>query len=778
MPKTALKQLDFRPLIIYFFLGFSSIIVQSLLIREFLVVFFGNELVLGIIFGAWFFWISIGAQTGSRLAFQIKSLRTVFCLSILIGLFLFPLQLYLIRSVRSLLAVSPGQYIPFLPMLAFTFLCTAPFSFMVGWSFPLGSRLLDMNTSSRAITIGWLYITEAVGSLVGGLIFTFLLVGHFSSWQLGAALFLFTAFLLPLLIGKFVRRRFYCLLWVAAIAILSLLVLPFAEQANKVTLQQRWRSLGGASKLIASVDSKYENLVLAQIADQYSLYGNGQVAFIFPDPYGYANTAYFVLTQHPNPKHVLIIGDALGGLLHPFLQAPIQKLDYVQLDPQITNLVLPYLSEEQRKTLSDPRLDIFYTDGRFFLKTTSSRYDLVFLNLPDPTTAMMNRYYTREFFQEVQRVLKPGGVFAFSIRAAETYFGLEVENYAASIFQTLRRVFPHVVVSGSETNFFFASDSAGIVTVDIEILTRRFACYSTQTAYFSPYNFYLIFQPERVEFIRRALENAPNVRLNTDLQPITYFYNLLLWHRFASGINKTKSLSFVKQLSHFRLSWLIFLLALLLVVRLIFLGWRKMPRRQQSAFNALAAVAISGFAAMGFEIVLLFGFQNLYGYLYHMIALVTATFMLGLALGSLVMNYLLNKIRSGERTFICLEALILLFALILPALLNSFASGPFAELPLTTSQILFSFLILNAGMLTGAGFPLASHLYLRHKDEIGRAAGLVDSFDHLGACLGGFLTGTLLVPVLGTVQSVYFIALLNAGGIFLWIVNLIFPRKY
>ncbi|RKY78226.1 hypothetical protein DRQ00_05615 [candidate division KSB1 bacterium] len=152
--------------------------------------------------------------------------------------------------------------------------------------------------------------------------------------------------------------------------------------------------------------------------------------------------------------------------------------------------------------------------------------------------------------------------------------------------------------------------------------------------------------------------------------------------------------------------------------------------------------------------------------------------MLGLALGSLVMNHLLNKIRSGERTFIYLEALILLFALILPALLNGFASGPFAELPLTTSQILFSFLILNAGMLTGAGFPLASHLYLRHKDEIGRAAGLVDSFDHLGACLGGFLTGTLLVPVLGTVQSVYFIALLNAGGIFLWIVNLIFPRKY
>jgi len=49
------------PVAIFLFAGFSAVVVQSLFIREMLVIFQGNELSLGIIFSDWL----IGAALGN-----------------------------------------------------------------------------------------------------------------------------------------------------------------------------------------------------------------------------------------------------------------------------------------------------------------------------------------------------------------------------------------------------------------------------------------------------------------------------------------------------------------------------------------------------------------------------------------------------------------------------------------------------------------------------------------------------------------------------------------
>jgi len=49
------------------FIGCYATIAQVLLIREFLVVFFGNELCIGIILGTWFFGVAFGAVFGGRI---------------------------------------------------------------------------------------------------------------------------------------------------------------------------------------------------------------------------------------------------------------------------------------------------------------------------------------------------------------------------------------------------------------------------------------------------------------------------------------------------------------------------------------------------------------------------------------------------------------------------------------------------------------------------------------------------------------------------------------
>lgn len=43
--------------------------------------------------------------------------------------------------------------------------------------------------------------------------------------------------------------------------------------------------------------------------------------------------------------------------------------------------------------------------------------------------------------------------------------------------------------------------------------------------------------------------------------------------------------------------------------------------------------------------------------------------------------------------------------------------------------------------------------------ETGKVAGIIDGFDHFGACLGGLFTGSFLVPLFGTEGS----CILNRG---------------
>ena len=55
------------------------------------------------------------------------------------------------------------------------------------------------------------------------------------------------------------------------------------------------------------------------------------------------------------------------------------------------------------------------------LASTKPEYDVIIVNLPDPQTAQINRFYTLEFFQEVASKLAPQGIFSFRLSAAENY---------------------------------------------------------------------------------------------------------------------------------------------------------------------------------------------------------------------------------------------------------------------------------------------------------------------------------------------------------------------
>ena len=98
------------------------------------------------------------------------------------------------------------------------------------------------------------------------------------------------------------------------------------------------------------------------------------------------------MTRTPVPWRVvlLIVALAVVGCMRPGV-AQTGPPD----DPQ----------DETPDALADPRLRTHLTDARHFVRRTEESYDVIIVDLPDPSTAQLNRFHTREFFGQARKAL-------------------------------------------------------------------------------------------------------------------------------------------------------------------------------------------------------------------------------------------------------------------------------------------------------------------------------------------------------------------------------------
>ncbi|MEW6026959.1 MAG: fused MFS/spermidine synthase [Planctomycetota bacterium] len=748
-------------IITFVWLGFIALIAQTISLREMLVIFFGNELCLGIIFTAWLAGITIGAFIASFITDKVKSSVSILIAILLLITLILPFQVYLIRISRQMLDIPLGQHIPFFETLYMSFLLVVPFSILIGIAFPVACKIYASENDS-AQSIGWVYVWEAVGSLLAGILFTFWLVERFSAFEIIITSNLVTTLLLFFFAFDLQNRGAIILIVIYAIGF----YIPFSNNTigliDNASIRERWNSIyKNYPKLVKSTDSKYGNIAIGELQEQYSLVENGKYVSSFPDEYTHAPPAHLFLTQHPQPKNILLIGGGIEGLLGEMLKYPIESLDYVQIDPKIIDIVNEYLPVTGLNLPSpDKRLQIHYVDGRRFVKSSSTMYDLVIINLPDPSTANINRFYTTDFFKEAKQCLNKGGVLATRCSSAVNYFGENVGNYTGSVYDSLSSVFKYVLVTPGTEAYFFASDKPDTITFDVKTLDKRFRASGVQSQYFiSPASFEVMLQESQIKFTQETLSKRKTHYLNTDLKPITYFFNLVLWDTMTG-----ESGTFFKTLSGIKFWWVILVIITLAAVRLgLLASFTTKESRQQH--NALFSIFIIGLSGLSLELILIFAFQNIYGYLYQYIGFMIALFMAGLAVGGYLSNRMSARTVNPIKSIIIIHLALLILSFALPYLLQ-----------IIPSLVLIFALIVVIGLLTGMIYPLLSRIYIQSGAAVGKAAGLIDAFDHLGAGLGALFTGVLLIPLFGITQTCILIALLNLLTVIFIAIPL--PQRY
>ena len=691
-----------------FLLGFIALSFQIFLLREFSVHFYGNEITFGLILAAWLLWSGVGSISASKWKLNPTKLPHVYYMIVL----LFPLCLTGLRFSRYILKVLPGEITGIIPMLIFSF----ALSFLI--SSPLG-MLFVFNTHFQKGNLSRVYFLESLGAAAAGLIVYFLLIPFFSNWQ-GASIVGASASLLIFFTSG--KRKQIIFLISAFILLGAFCILDFPSQ------KLYWKPFG----LIKSKDSPYGKLQLLKTEEQVSLYNNSFLVYSYPDLASSEESVHFALLQNPAAEKVLLIGGGAGGGLKEILKYAQVEVDYVELDPEIIRFSLQFLPEEEQRLLKNRKIHIFYQDGRAFLSKSQKKYDVIILNLPEPATAQINRFYTKEFFLEVREKLGKHGVFSFRVPSAENYISLELQSFLASLYHTLKEVFPFIEVVPGDTNIFLAS--ALPVSIQNEELSQKIEDLNLQTSYITPHLLFSRLDPLRVNLLKEKVSTGEKT-INLDFSPISYFYNSVLWSTKFKGLERN-IFSFFSKIHSF---WLLDL-PLLLFVSLLIVLWR---RGKKSAFF-LIPLAVMGFTSIVAEIIAMIAFQSLYGYLYQRIALLLASFMAGLALGSF-RGKRRKKYNFGQLLFIQLGFIIILSLFHL-------------SLKMHPSEMVFFAFLLILGFLGGDLFIVSNHLFLREKKNYGMGYGL----DLLGSFFGALATSSILIPLVGLPLLSRYLILINS----------------
>ena len=410
-------------------------------------------------------------------------------------------------------------------------------------------------------------------------------------------------------------------------------------------------------------------------------------------------------------------------------------------------------------TLDDARVHTIHTDGRKHIKTTKSRYDVVIVNLPDPMTAQLNRFYTVEFFQEAKRITLPGGIFSLSLTSSENIIGLTLAQLLNSLHRSMSEAYRDVLVLPGSTARFFGSMEHGILVSDPQVLVNRIRDRHLALKYVRGY--YLLFNlsQERLDYFRGILQSAKGTRINRDLNPSCYFYDIIHWS--AQYTPRLKDIFLL--IGRIEPMWFILPIAILTGLFFAFARWKGQEKTQKPML--LYAVFVTGYSEMTLNVVLILAFQILYGYVYYKIAMLITAYMIGLILGSWHITPSVERITKPLRILIHIQGGLALYAILLLGIIILFQSSGHLSRTSSVMEVGFPLLTLVAGYLGGLHFPLANMIYLGEGREVGKVASLVYGVDLGGSSAGALLAGIILLPVLGIANTLYLITALNLSAL-------------
>lgn len=730
-------------------LGLTSIISQLIIIRGLIVSFYGNEIFIGLALASWLLWVAIGAIIGAKIKKYIHLYLWIIWLT---PIFLFS-EILIIRLARQLVS-SVGQSPDLLLSLVYTILALAPLCLVLGLQFTIGAKfwLNGIKEKTTSYLVNKAYLFENIGFIIGGILFSIFLI-KIDAISIAFFIAFINSVILLLLLMLFKLNWQKYLISIQILLIITLIISPITYSLNSKTNNWRW----SRQNLILSENSLYHNLTITKDKEQYNFYINGLMIADSSDNLDDEILIHFPLLFSNNTKKILLIGNGLQNAVNETLKHPVESVYYLELDPKLINLAKPFINKQTQNSWEDKRVKIINQDAIYFLKNNNLKFDIIISNIGDPSTIALNRFYTKEFFEQAKNHLSEQGVFATWLDSSPNYINEANNKLISSVYQTLQNIFNKVLILPEEKIYYIASQTD--IDYNPQLLINNYHNRNLNNKLVVPKYIDYRLTNDRIQTTLANIEHDTNL-INKNLKPNTYLYQNLFWVNHFHP-NLAKLLSKLTKLN--LLHWLIILLSILIIIAAILKKKKINPHTCGTGvgINPLPfTAAIPDFTLFTIEIILILLFQTFYGYVYSQIAIIITLLLAGMVIGNYIGIKLINKYKITINKLKYLYFLIALYCLSLPFIFNLLSNvnqtiGIFIIFPLIT---------LIIGILNGLEFPITNHLYLQKKGT--KKISSIYSADQIGSAIGALLASIILLPIIGLINTVILLAVLNIFIIF------------
>ncbi len=305
---------------------------------------------------------------------------------------------------------------------------------LVGLEIPLLARILSRSTAWKE-SIANVLSLDYLGALIGSVAFPLLLLpslGLFQSSFMVGLLNIGVAIVSIFVFGDTLKHYRACF-WAAMLVLACLIVgLLASEKLTQFAESQLY-----ADKVIFLKQTPYQRIVVTENAlnKRIRLYLDKHIQFASVDEHRYHESlVHPVMSAEGKRTHVLILGGGDGLAVREVLKYPdVEKILMIDIDPAITEFCSTFnpIVELNQGALKNEKLTIVNQDAFSYLLDYAGkegkdfpRFDRVIIDLPDPHNEVLDKLYSKEFYEIVRTCMTPDGYMVS--QCSSPFFAKEV----------------------------------------------------------------------------------------------------------------------------------------------------------------------------------------------------------------------------------------------------------------------------------------------------------------------------------------------------------------
>lgn len=197
--------------------------------------------------------------------------------------------------------------------------------------------------------------------------------------------------------------------------------------------------------------------------------------------------AHLPMLLHPAAKDILIVGIGAGQAPGRFLHYDINRLDCVDLESRIPEVLKKYFSAEW---LNDPRTSIIVEDGNNYLRNIDKKYDLISVEVGQIFRPQVSSFYNIDFYRNAHRRMNRDGIISQFLPV-----GFFSEEQLSAVIKTFVSVFPNstlwynqyselILIGSADRNLAISKHAVDVLRKNSRAVTDLFFGYPGSEEHF------------------------------------------------------------------------------------------------------------------------------------------------------------------------------------------------------------------------------------------------------------------------------------------------------